>query len=167
MQFCTKLHHTVISTQPNQLHKVSGNGEKKKRELSLGGRRIDPNIQALHESSGVLGFMMVTSWWRRSGWEMKSSGGQLLHHSLQLLGRIPWNSVPGLWLTPKAVKAEQFKKHMVFQQLLTTSNIQQTKMVHSFLFLRSSLLGAMLKLNTSQASEEGFQNIAINNSVSM
>ena len=55
MQYCMKLHHTVTSTQPNQLHKVSGNREKEKWELSLGGRRIDPNIQALRESSGCWG----------------------------------------------------------------------------------------------------------------
>ena len=64
--------------------------------------------------------------------------GQFLHHSLQLLGGIPWNSVPGLWLTPEAVKPEQSQTHMVFISAASTKINQQismqTKWLTSFYF---------------------------------
>lgn len=61
--------------------------------------------------------------------------GQLLHHSLQLLGGIPWNSVPGLWLTPKAVKAEQSQKtHGISAASYNQQISMQTKWFTSFCF---------------------------------
>ena len=63
--------------------------------------------------------------------------GQLLHHSLQLLGGIPWNSVPGLWLTPKAVKAGTIPKNTGYFSSFLQINQQtsmQTKWFTSFCF---------------------------------
>lgn len=105
-----KLHHTVISTQPHQLHKITGNREKEKWGVKVwvvGGSTQTYRHFVSHQGVGVHdGDKLV----EKVGLGDEELWGQFLHHSLQLLGGIPWNSVPGLWLTPKAVKAEQSQK---------------------------------------------------------
>ena len=63
--------------------------------------------------------------------------GQLLHHGLQLLSGVPGNAVPGLWLTPKAAKADQSQKTQDSSAASYKINQQismQTKWFTSFYF---------------------------------
>ena len=120
-QYCMKLHHTVISTQPNQLHKVSGNREKEKWGVKCGWKEDRPKHTGTSWVIRVLGFMMVTSWWRRSGWEMKSSGASFFITVSSCSAAYPGTPYQVFGSPLKQQKQTNLKKHRIFQQLLTKS----------------------------------------------
>lgn len=54
----------------------------------------------------------------------KELWSELLHYIFQLLGSVPWNSIPGFWLTPVNYKSKSI------------CNTKANKMANPFAFLR-------------------------------
>lgn len=101
MQYCTKWHQTAVSTQPNQLHKNVSNREKEKWGVKPGWQEDWPKTYRHFVSHQGIGVHDGDELVEEVGLGDEELRGQPFHHGLQLLGSVPWDSIPGLWLTPK------------------------------------------------------------------